>query len=278
MKSLFNFIYFFQAQTSMPKRAETFNGASSTSKEEMNISCAEMLKSRMMYMKTAVASNTTTTMTTATNSSCLNDLSSCNHDHDHHASSSSSSSTTGSNEDAKSVSNRLSLETTTNGGVDSAYQSRVGVDMNIMDGEECSCVFVSGDMSRKSTGCVSCSGGYKSVSRKSSGISRVATIDEGKSLNTGTASIPRAQFENMIKFLLNDYIRVKNDNEGLKRELQTKDNTIDVLRKAIDECRVIFFEIISTFITRKDLNFDFFFLKESIGYGETKAAKEILGK
>lgn len=246
----------------MPKRAETFNGASSTSKEEMNISCAEMLKSRMMYMKTAVASNTTTTMNTATNSSCLNDLSSCNHDHDHHASSSSSSSsTTGSNEDAKSVSNRLSLETTTTtGGVDSAYQSRVGVDMNIMDGEECSCVFVGGDMSRKSTGCVSCAGGYKSVSRKSSGISRVATIDEGKSLNTGTASIPRAQFENMIKFLLNDYIRVKNDNEGLKRELQTKDNTIDVLRKAIDECRVFIMRfILYIYINCKDFNFDSFF-------------------
>lgn len=208
---------------SMPKRAETFNGASSTSKEELNISCAEMLKSRMMYMKTSSSSssssssNTTTTTTTTAATNSFNESASHHH-----------------NNNQDDVKSDKAAETA----VDSAYHSRVAVD-NV-----CSCEPAA---KSSSSSCVACCGGgnatttSKSVSRKSSGISRVGAIDESSSIPNGTtttASIPRAHFESMIKFLLNDYIRVKNDNDVLKRELVSRDKTIDVLRKAIDECQV----------------------------------------
>ena len=52
------------------------------------------------------------------------------------------------------------------------------------------------------------------------------------------ASIPKAHFESILKFILDDYMRLKNENEMLRTQLNKKDKSIDTLKSTMEECKV----------------------------------------
>jgi len=52
-----------------------------------------------------------------------------------------------------------------------------------------------------------------------------------------TAKINKSQLESILRFILNDYMRLKNENEVLNKELEIKNKSIDILRNTMDECK-----------------------------------------
>ena len=52
-----------------------------------------------------------------------------------------------------------------------------------------------------------------------------------------TAKINKTQFEAILRFILNDYMRLKKENESLNKELEMKNKSINILRTTMDECK-----------------------------------------
>ena len=116
---------------------------------------------------------------------------------------------------------------------DSGYHSRLCVDLNHdLDSENCSCSFYETHnirplSYRKST-----------VSTSSNGSNSIS-ISNTSSQNSST-TIPKSHFETILKSILNDYVRVKAENENLRKELEIKNKSISLLKSTMDECKVKF--------------------------------------
>lgn len=184
-------------QVSIPKRAETFNGASSSKESQMstlNNLNSDLLKNRVY--KNAISSG------------CIHSLLSNNIQ-----SNASEAGTTNS-------------QTNSDLSADSGYQSRLCVDQNHdIDGENCSCAFFENN---------------KILNRKASNASSPdtnSTSSSSSSSNT-TTQISREQFESILKVILGDYMRIKKENGDLKKEIDNKNKSIDLLKKAMDEYKV----------------------------------------
>ena len=50
-----------------------------------------------------------------------------------------------------------------------------------------------------------------------------------------STTISRTQFEGILKSILKDYVRIKNENEQLRRELDSKNESIHLLKAAKQE-------------------------------------------
>ena len=89
---------------------------------------------------------------------------------------------------------------------DFGYHSRLCVDLNPdLDGENCSCSLEGNANSQAAS-----SAGGKKGAKACGGGRRSAT------------SITRGQFEGILKTILGDYVRIKNENEVLRRELEAR--------------------------------------------------------
>lgn len=55
---------------------------------------------------------------------------------------------------------------------------------------------------------------------------------------TNDSKISISQFEGLIKFILTDYMKIKDENMHLKNELELKIRKIELLKKAIDSISV----------------------------------------
>lgn len=217
------------AHVSIPKRAETFNGASckESQMQAININ-SDILKSRVYK-----------------NSACLNELFDTNNNGNCKPDAlPSGGCSAGNNKHHLSEACISHSNTNSELSADSGYQSRLCVDLNHdLDGDNCSCVFFENN---SDFGKLKQLNGM--ISRKSSSLSKndeahakavaANAMSNPPTNSSNTTSISRVQFENILKIILNDYMRLKSDNDGLKKELDNKNKTIDVLKKAIDEFKV----------------------------------------
>jgi hypothetical protein len=212
-----------EVQISIPKRAETFNGASSSKESQLiNFSAADMIKSRM-YSSQASSSvvdddgsmksgcGASKAAGTANNSACkLNKA----------AHSNCSSSHTNSEESGES-----------------GYHSRLCMDFNHDADASESC---------------SCSGASYTENSSHNEMVKIKNLLQTPNSN-GTTSISKTHFESILKYILTDYVRIKNENENLKREVDGKNETIEQLRKALDDRKVNF--IVFLFLICINFNF-----------------------
>jgi hypothetical protein len=98
-------------------------------------------------------------------------------------------------------------------------------------------------------GCDNCScagSGYSAVT--DGDVTKLKTFLNVPSSGAGSAAGPvsKSHFESILKFILTDYMRLKNENESLKSEVDGKNRTIDELRKSLDAqkvCISLFFVI-----------------------------------
>ncbi|CAF0793101.1 unnamed protein product [Brachionus calyciflorus] len=154
-------------QLSIPKRAETFNGASSSKESQMSI----ININSDLFQKPKVFVNNRNSETLSTTES--------------------------------------DYSTTTNRSGDSGYQSK-----------SC-CIYADLDQSVNLCNCLDESNGRKFINDENN----VQTID-------------RNNFELMLRNILNDYQKTKRENFELKKMMDNKDKSIDLLKKALDEYRV----------------------------------------
>ncbi len=130
---------------------------------------------------------------------------------------------------------------------DSGYHSRLCVDLNHdIDGENCSCTFFennnpnskfnklkmlknNSNLNRQTNNGCSNKSSFSSTTSSSSTTSTCgSSIAECNTPATTTMnnqnppSIPRAHFESILKYILNDYVRLKNENDTLRKELDEK--------------------------------------------------------
>jgi len=69
--------------------------------------------------------------------------------------------------------------------------------------------------------------------------------DAGSSSNCSSLSIEQLnkskinknQLENILRFILSDYMKLKTENQSLLKELEIKNKSIDLLRATMDECK-----------------------------------------
>lgn len=54
---------------------------------------------------------------------------------------------------------------------------------------------------------------------------------------TNATKMNKSQMENILRFVLNDYVRLRSENETLHKELEMKNKSIDLLRNTMDECK-----------------------------------------
>jgi hypothetical protein len=200
-----------EVQISIPKRAETFNGASSSKENQMcsiNFNTTDLLLSKSrMYSNNSSANQVNRESGGGSGSAVKassNICSKLNNKHSNCSSSHANSEESG----------------------ESGYHSRLCMDFNHDADASESC---------------SCSGASYFESTQNNNMSEIVKL---KSLlpppggSTTTTSISKTHFESILKFILTDYMRIKNENESLKKELDAKDRTIDQLRKAYDERKV----------------------------------------
>lgn len=133
---------------------------------------------------------------------------------------------------------------------DSGYHSRLCVDLNHdIDGENCSCTFFennnpnskfnklkmlknNSNLNRQTNNgaCSNKSSFSSTTSSSSSTTSTCGSSTTGSNTpstqttmtNLNGASMPRAHFESILKYILNDYVRLKNENDTLRKELDEK--------------------------------------------------------
>ena len=167
--------------TSIPKRAETFNGASAAKENNISMNINEISKSRNHKVSSS-------------SSSFIN----CG-----------SSISSGSNNDTN-VKN-LNLNTDLSG--DSGYQSRLCVNQNHeLDGESCVCT---------------CCSEY---SNKNS--------NEEDILSCSKTSSYKLRLEDLVRYIIKDYVKLKEENSCLKEDLENKQKTIDSLQQKFDSIKV----------------------------------------
>jgi hypothetical protein len=208
-----------EMHASMPKRAETFNGASSKECPMSNINInADILKSRVY--KSAVSAG------------CI---------HHHHGGHDKKSESRSSNESVKMKKHHHHHHqngdgvTNTDLSADSGYHSRLCVDQNHdVDPENCSCTFIFENTS------ASKSFNHKRPNEKCEVLDQDTLIEDihRRHQQASHASIPKAHFESILKFILDDYMRLKNENEMLRTQLNKKDKSIDTLKSTMEECKV----------------------------------------
>ena len=197
-----------EIQASIPKRAETFNGASAKDTQIATISInSDLIKSRVY---TTTANQILENGDEDCSRRIMKNISNCSGKMNIMGNSNCSSSDAG-------VSHQSNGNSEESG--DSGYQSRLCMDFNhdVDNAETCSCTFESG----------------KSMKQLSDLIHLKRLF-----ANDATPSISKTHFESIIKSILTDYVRVKNENEDLKKNMASKEKTIDYLKKTVDECKV----------------------------------------
>jgi hypothetical protein len=226
-------------QISMPKRAETFNGASSSKESQIqsiNIN-ADLLKSRVY--KNAMSAG------------CINGL-------DAIGGYNINSLIIG-EQQAKMINGvGTTLSTNSNGSdgavshshtnsdlsADSGYQSRLCVDLSHdIDGENCSCSFYENNQiinslsNSKNRMHIHTHNGLAGLTKKQQQQLHNTQLPMPP-LSTLPTRIALAHFESIIKNVYNDYLRLKTENENLKKELDDKNKSIDLLKASMNEIRV----------------------------------------
>lgn len=159
-------------QICIPKRAETFNGASSSKESQMSIINinAELFQKSKIFQSNSSKNCETLSTTTNTESD---------------------------------------YSTTTNKSADSGYQSK-----------SC-CIYA--DIDQSVTAC----------------ICNDKPDEKNNFFNENSLqSLPRNNFEQMLRTILNDYTKTKKENFELRKSLENKDKSIDLLKKALDEYKV----------------------------------------
>lgn len=163
-------------QISIPKRAETFNGASSSKESQMsiiNINSDLFQKSKVFQ---TMGQKNCETLSTTTNT-------------------------------------ESDYSTTTNRSGDSGYQSK-----------SC-CIYA--DLDQSVTQCSNCTDKHVEIRSK-------------VNVNENVQVVPRTSFETMLKTILNDYTKTKRENMELRKSIENKDKSIELLKKALDEYKVSF--------------------------------------
>lgn len=182
--------------TSVPKRAETFNGASSSKEANLSIN-ANILQS--YFQKTSGMSDSAKeTKINKTNSN------------------------------VSDTTNGLAVRSNANSDVsaDFGYHSRLCVDLNHdIDGENCSCSCEGNNQSSNTS-----TGGKKGSKAGSSN----GANNNNKDSRRLTTSITKGQFEGILKTILNDYVRIKNENEVLRKVLEARGGSpVDILKHLV---------------------------------------------
>jgi hypothetical protein len=210
-----------EVHASVPKRAETFNGASSKECPMSNINInADILKSRVY--KNAISA------------SCI-----------HHSDHDKKNENRGSKESGKMNKHHHhhhhhhrhhhngDVGTNTDLSADSGYHSRLCVDQNHdTDPENCSCTFIF------ESGTANKNFNDQRLSENCEALDQDTLLEDVNQQNTSQASMPKAHFESILKFILDDYMRLKNENENLRTQLSKKDKSIDTLKSTMEECKV----------------------------------------
>ena len=212
-----------EAHVSIPKRAETFNGASSKESQMSSINInADILKARVY--KNAISAG------------CINGLMNGSTKID--GSATSGATISSSSDSGCSVVNPNIISSDLS--ADSGYHSRLCVDQN-HDTENCSCTVFDNNLNKiKQLSLANRTANGKSNSKSSNGTSASSCSNSSTatSSSSGTTSIPKTHFESILKYILNDYVRLKSENENLKRELETKNGSLDVFKSTMEECKV----------------------------------------
>ena len=215
-----------EAHVSIPKRAETFNGASSKESQMSSINInADILKARVY--KNAISAG------------CINGLMNGSAKID--GSATSGATISSSSDSGCSVVNS-NIIISSDLSADSGYHSRLCVDQN-HDTENCSCTVFDSNLNKiKQLSLANRKANGKSNSKSSNGTS-ASSCSNSTSSSSGTTSIPKTHFESILKYILNDYVRLKSENESLKRELEAKNGSLGVLKSTMEECKVGIVEI-----------------------------------
>jgi hypothetical protein len=214
-----------EAQISVPKRAETFNGASTTSSASTttsstasSASSSAHLQSNIMMMKTSASNNNVmlNIMNNLMNNNSKKATTNTATDH----SSSSGTTTTSESETA-----------------DSGYHSRLcmdfGPNQDLDNVSEVSCMCYANNNNSNNNR-------QLSELRKFLRSNKDSTASSSSSSSNTTTSVSKAHFEAILKVILNDYMRIKNENENLKRELDSKNNNT-ILRNNKSKVNASFF-------------------------------------
>lgn len=183
-----------EVQISVPKRAETFNGASSSKEGQLstiNIN-SDLLKSRVY------------------SSSINNQMIESDGQRNCSETGVSASSRKSNNSEEESNS------------ADSGFQSRLCMDFNHdTDDNHCTCL-----------------PNYENLKdlKQLNELIRLRKMSENSQSGKNVA-VQKSHFENILKFIVTDYMRVKNENEGLKKELESKVRSIEVLQTRMEEIK-----------------------------------------
>jgi len=181
---------------SMPKRAETFNGASSS--KESQVSTLN-LNANILQSYLHKANNIT--------------------ESDSGEGSLKTISKTSSN-----ASDTLVVRPSANSDLstDFGYHSRLCVDLNHdIDGENCSCSMFDANHS------VSNKGKSKNI-KNLNGRKNSNAPEENKSM-----SLTKGQFESMLRTILSDYMRIKSENEQLRREIEISNSSLAKIKSSL---------------------------------------------
>ncbi len=170
--------------TSVPKRAETFNGASSSKETNISLNINEISKTRSHKVSTS-------------SSSYIN----CG-----------SSISSGSSNNDTNITN---LNLNTDLSADSGYQSRLCVNQNHeLDGDSCVCTCFSDFNNSKN-------------------------INNDNSQEEPSRATPyKLRLEDLVRYIIKDYVKLKDENTSLKEDLENKQKTIELLQQKVDSIKV----------------------------------------
>ncbi len=179
---------------SMPKRAETFNGASSSKESQV----------------------TTLNLNANILQSYLHKTNNISESDSGEGSSKTVSKTSSNASDTLAVRPIVNTDLST----DFGYHSRLSVDMHQdIDGDICSCSVFDGNHS----------------------VNNNNKIKNSKSLN-GRKSIPeenklmsltKGQFESILRTILSDYMRIKSENEQLRKEIEISNSSLEKIKSSL---------------------------------------------
>ena len=171
--------------TSVPKRAETFNGASSSKETNISLNINEISKTRAHKVSTS-------------SSSYMN----CG----------SSISSGGSNNDTHLTNLNTDLS------ADSGYQSRLCVNQNHeLDGDSCACT---------------CFTDFNNNNNKN------INNDNSQDESYRAASAYKLRLEDLVRYIIKDYVKLKDENTSLKEDIENKQKTIELLQQKVDSIKV----------------------------------------